>query len=640
MVRPPRGGADGSVAPDAGISHAGDGAAAVSGADVIRNHLAGLGNGPGVYRMLDGRGGALYIGKARNLKRRVAAYTKPRGHQTRIQRMIAATASMEFTTTATEAEALLLESILIKRLKPRYNILLRDDKAFPQILIRGGHAFPQLMKHRGARQPEGRYFGPFASAGAVNRTLNQLQKAFLLRTCSDSTFANRSRPCLLHQIRRCSGPCAGLVSDAEYSRQVDDATRFLRGQSTAVQEGLAKRMQAASDELDFERAALFRDRIRALTAVQARQGVNPQTVREADLFALHLESGQGCTQAVFYRAQQHWGDRAYFPRFAAEDGAADILGALIGQFYASRMPPPVILLSHEVERTDLLESALSVRRGSRVWLLVPKRGEKRRLMEQALESAREALARRMAEASVRDALQESLAEAFQLDAAPARIEVYDNSHIQGSSAVAAMIVAGPEGFQKSQYRKFNLDGGELAPGDDTGMLRAVLRRRFGRLLREDPDRSGVWPDLVLIDGGAGQLGAAMSVLADLGLENVPLVAIAKGRDRDAGREVFHQDGRQPFGLRRRDPLLYYLQRLRDEAHRFAIGSHRARRKKAAVRSPLDEVAGIGAARKRALLERFGSAKAVGRAGVPDLAAVPGISKALAGRIHDAFRNEG
>ena len=322
MVRPPRGGADGSVAPDAGISHAGDGAAAVSGADVIRNHLAGLGNGPGVYRMLDGRGGALYIGKARNLKRRVAAYTKPRGHQTRIQRMIAATASMEFTTTATEAEALLLESILIKRLKPRYNILLRDDKAFPQILIRGGHAFPQLMKHRGARQPEGRYFGPFASAGAVNRTLNQLQKAFLLRTCSDSTFANRSRPCLLHQIRRCSGPCAGLVSDAEYSRQVDDATRFLRGQSTAVQEGLAKRMQAASDELDFERAALFRDRIRALTAVQARQGVNPQTVREADLFALHLESGQGCTQAVFYRAQQHWGDRAYFPRFAAEDGAA------------------------------------------------------------------------------------------------------------------------------------------------------------------------------------------------------------------------------------------------------------------------------------------------------------------------------
>ena len=640
MAQPLSGGADGSVVPEEGISHAGDGLPAESGADVIRSHLAGLGSGPGVYRMLDGRGGALYIGKARNLKRRVAAYTKPRGHQTRIRRMIAATASMEFTTTATEAEALLLESILIKRLKPRYNILLRDDKAFPQILIRGGHAFPQLMKHRGARQPEGRYFGPFASAGAVNRTLNQLQKAFLLRTCSDSTFANRSRPCLLHQIRRCSGPCAGLVSEEEYSRQVDDATRFLRGQSTAVQEGLARRMQVASDALDFERAALFRDRIRALTAVQAHQGVNPQTVREADLFALHLESGQGCAQAVFYRAQQHWGDRAYYPRFAAEDRAADILGALIGQFYASRMPPPVVLLSHEVEGRDLLESALSVRRGSRVRVLVPKRGEKRRLMDQALQSAREALARKMAEASVRDELQESLAETFRLDAAPARIEVYDNSHIQGSSAVAAMIVAGPEGFQKSQYRKFNLDGGELSPGDDTGMLRAVLLRRFGRLLREDPDRSGVWPDLVLIDGGAGQLSAAVSVLADLGLEDVPLVSIAKGRNRDAGREVFHQDGRQPFGLRRRDPLLYYLQRLRDEAHRFAIGSHRARRKKAAVRSPLDEVAGIGAARKRALLERFGSAKAVGRAGVPDLVAVPGISKALASRIHDVFRNEG
>ena len=610
------------------------------GVAVIRSSLAGLGTGPGVYRMLDGRGSALYVGKARNLKRRVTAYTKPSSHQTRIQRMIGATASMEFTTTATEAEALLLESILIKRLKPRYNILLRDDKAFPQILIKEGHPFPQLMKHRGTRQQEGRYFGPFASAGAVNRTLNQLQKAFLLRTCSDATMANRSRPCLLHQIRRCSAPCVGLVSEAEYAQQVEDASRFLRGQSTAVQRGLARQMQEASDALEFERAALFRDRIRALTEVQARQGVNPQTVQEADLFALHLESGQGCAQAVFFRAQQHWGDRTYFPRFAAEDGEADILGALVGQFYANRIPPPIILLSHPVERPDLLESALTVRRGSSVRILVPKRGEKRNLIELASDNAREALARRMAAASVQDALRESLADTFELDAPPNRIEVYDNSHTQGSAPVSAMIVAGPEGFQKSQYRKFNLDGGDVPPGDDTGMLRAVLRRRFGRLLREDPDRGETWPDLVLIDGGAGQLSAASTELADLGLEDVPLVAIAKGRDRDAGREVFYQDGRQPFGLRRRDPLLYFLQRLRDEAHRFAIGSHRARRRRAAVRSPLDEVAGIGTARKRALLERFGSAKAVGRAGVPDIASVPGISKGLARRIYDAFRNEG
>ncbi len=613
---------------------------AVGGVVVIRNSLAGLGRGPGVYRMLDTRGAALYVGKARNLKRRVSAYTKPGSHQTRIQRMIAATASMEFTTTATEAEALLLESILIKRLKPRYNILLRDDKAFPQILIKGGHPFPQLMKYRGTRQQEGRYFGPFASAGAVNRTLNQLQKAFLLRTCSDTTFVNRTRPCLLHQIRRCSGPCVGLVSEAEYARQVEDASRFLRGQSTAVQRGLARQMQEASDALEFERAALFRDRIRALTEVQARQGVNPRTVREADLFALHLESGQGCAQAVFFRAQQHWGDRTYFPRFAAEDGEANILGALVGQFYANRIPPPVILLSHPVERPDLLESALAVRRGSNVRILVPKRGEKRHLVELASNNAREALARRMAEASVQDALRESLAETFELDAPPRRIEVYDNSHIQGSAAVAAMVVAGPEGFQSSQYRRFNLDGEDISRGDDTGMLRAVLYRRFGRLLREDPDRGETWPDLVLIDGGAGQLSAALSVLADLGLEDVPLVAIAKGRDRDAGREIFFQDGRQPFGLRRRDPLLYYLQRLRDEAHRFAVGSHRARRKRAAVRSPLDEVPGIGTARKRALLERFGSAKAVGRAGIPDIASVSGISKGLARRIYEAFRNEG
>ena len=610
-----------------------------TGAEVIRGCLAGLGTGPGVYRMLDTRGGALYVGKARNLRRRVASYTKPRGHTTRIRRMIAATAAMEFTSTATEAEALLLESILIKRLKPRYNILLRDDKAFPQILLRDGHAFPQLTRHRGARRSEGRYFGPFASAAAVHRTLNQLQKAFLLRTCSDATFAHRSRPCLLYQIRRCSGPCVGLVTAAEYAGQVEEATQFLRGRSTAVQEALATRMRQASDSLEFERAALFRDRIRALTQVQARQGVNPVTVQEADLFALHLEAGQGCVQAVFYRAGQHWGDRAYVPRIAAEDGAAEVLGAMIGQFYAARQPPPLVLLSHAVERPELLAAALAVRRGGPVRIRVPQRGEKRRLVEQALANAGEALARRMAEASVQASLSARMAEVFALEAPPQRVEVYDNSHIQGSAPVAAMIVAGPDGFQRSQYRKFNLDG-DGAAGDDTGMLRAVLRRRFRRLLREDPDRDGNWPDLLLIDGGAGQLGAAASVLADLGLEDVPLVAVAKGRERDAGREVFHQPERPPFSLRRRDPLLYHLQRLRDEAHRFAIGAHRARRKRAAVRSPLDEVSGVGAARKRALLERFGSARAVGEAAVPDIATVPGISQALARRIHDTFRSAG
>jgi len=609
-----------------------------TGPEVIRRFLRGLGGGPGVYRMLDREGTVLYVGKARNLKKRVTAYAKPKAHQDRIQRMISSTAAMEFSSTATEAEALLLESILIKKLKPRFNILLRDDKSFPQILIRTQQAFPQLCKHRGARHSEGRHFGPFASAGAVNRTLNQLQKAFLLRTCSDTVFANRSRPCLLHQIRRCSGPCVGLVSEAEYKEQVEDATRFLRGRSTAVQEGLAARMRAASDALDFERAALFRDRIRALTEVQARQGVNPGTVREADLFALHVKGGQGCVQAVFYRSGQHWGDRAYFPRFSAEDSEPDILGAMVGQFYANRLPPPVVLLSHSLDRMDLLESALEVRRGGRVRLVVPQRGEKRRLVEHAVDSAGEALARRMAEASVIEDVRGSLAAAFGLEGPPRRIEVYDNSHLQGASPVSAMIVAGPEGFMKSQYRKFNVEAG--APGGDTGMMRTVLERRFGRLLRENPDRDAAWPDLLVMDGGAGQLSAAAAALEDLGIGDLPLVAMAKGRDRDGGAEMFYLQGQEPFSFRRRDPALYYLQRLRDEAHRFAVGSHRARRRKAALRSPLDDVVGVGARRKRLLLERFGSAKAVGKAGLEDLASVSGISAELAQRIHARFRDEG
>ncbi len=620
---------------------ASDAGASPKGTGAIRRHLAGLSNSPGVYRMIDARGSVLYVGKARNLRRRVSAYVKLSGHSNRIARMINATASMEFITTGTEAEALLLEANLIKRMKPRYNILLRDDKSFPQILIRERHPFPQLCKHRGTRRSPGKYFGPFASAGAVNRTLNQLQKAFLLRTCSDSVFANRSRPCLLHQIHRCSGPCAGLVSTDEYAAQVRQAEQFLNGRSTEVQEILAERMKEASQALDFERAALFRDRIRALTAVQARQGVHPQTVGDADLFAVHLEDGQGCVQAVFYRSHWHWGDRAYFPRFAGDDGEREILGAFIGQFYTRRLPPSRILLSHEVERPELLEEALTSMLGRRVIIRVPRRGEKQSLMQQALANAREALARRMAEAGVQERLLEGVAKAFRLESPPRRIEVFDSSHIQGASPVVAMVVAGPDGFVKSQYRKFNMDASDITPGDDPAMLRSALSRRFSRLMREDPDNlKGQWPDLVVIDGGMIQLRAARDSLVGLGLENLPLAAAAKGLDRDAGREIFHQHGRSPFMLRRRDPALYFLQRLRDEAHRFAVGAHRTRRKQAMGRTPLDGISGVGAARKRALLERFGSAKAVSVAGPADIANVRGVSKELAQRIHDSFREEG
>ncbi len=607
---------------------------------VIRDYLKRLEDKPGVYRMLDTKGEVLYVGKARNLRRRVASYAKPTGHNSRISRMIAATASMMFLTTETETEALLLEQNLIKQLRPRYNVLLRDDKSFPNILVTGDHPFPRVEKHRGARRQPGSYFGPFASAGSVTRTLNQLQKAFLLRSCSDATFDARTRPCLLYQIKRCSAPCVGLIEAADYAAMVEDAADFLRGRSTRVQEHLAKEMAAASAAMEFERAAALRDRIRALTMVQANQGINPEGVEEADVVALHQEGGHACVQVFFIRAHQNWGNRAYFPRTGSGAEPGEILEAFLGQFYGNKTPARLILMSHAPDNPDLLAEALSAELGRRVELAVPQRGEKARLVEYAARNAREALARRMAESASQQALLEGLAEAFRLDGAPERIEVYDNSHIMGTNAVGGMIVAGPEGFLKSQYRKFNIRSTELTPGDDFGMMREVLTRRFARLVKEDPDRqAGAWPDLVLIDGGAGQVAAAEAALSDLGVEDVALIGVAKGVDRDAGKEEFHIPGQPPRALPHRDPVLYFIQRLRDEAHRFAIGAHRAKRAAQTRATPLDEVPGVGAARKRSLLAHFGSAKAVARAGLADLRAAPGISDALAEQIYGFFHGD-
>ncbi len=610
-----------------------------TGPEVIVRALKSLRDGPGVYRMLDARGEALYVGKAGSLKKRVAAYTKYAGHPVRIQRMIANTAAMEFVSTATETEALLLEANLIKRLKPRYNVLLRDDKSFPHILIEDG-PWPLLRKHRGARTTRGRYFGPFASAGAVNRTLNQLQKAFLLRTCSDPVFESRTRPCLLYQIKRCSAPCVGHVSREEYAALVEDAVRFLVGRSTRIQTELGRRMAEASEAMEFERAAVYRDRLRALAHVQGHQGINPRITAEADVVALHREGAQACVQVFFFRSHQNWGNRAYFPRISAEAAEAEILEAFLGQFYAERTPPRMVLLSHPIENRALLSEALRSIAGRRVVVAVPERGEKRELVAHATRNAREALGRKLAESASQAKLLEAVAEGLGLEAPPQRIEVYDNSHIQGAHAVGAMIVAGPEGFQKAQYRKFNIKGADLAPGDDFAMMKEVLTRRFRRLVREDPDRSGGnWPDLVLIDGGAGQASAAAGVLAELGLEDIPLFGVAKGPEREAGREEFHAPGRRPFALPFRSPALYFIQRLRDEAHRFAIGAHRARRSKAVGATPLDEIPGIGPARKRALLAHFGSAKAVSRAALADLRHVEGISETMARSIHAWFHGE-
>ena len=610
------------------------------GHDVIYGYLRTLDSSPGVYRMLNAKAEVLYVGKARNLKARVTNYSRPSAqHSGRIARMISETASMMFLTTRTETEALLLEQNLIKQLKPRYNVLLRDDKSFPNILISKEHGFPALKKHRGKKTEKGSYFGPFASAGAVNRTLNQLQKVFLLRNCSDAMFESRTRPCLMHQIRRCSAPCVAKVTPEQYAAQVLDAERFLEGKTTEVQAQLATQMTLASEAMEFERAAALRDRIRALTQVQQAQGINPRGVAEADVIALHLEGGQACVQVFFIRANQSWGNRDFYPRTGSGAEEAEILEAFVTQFYDDKDPPRLILLSHPVENEDLVSAALAERAGRKVELAVPQRGEKAELVENAARNARESLARRMAEGAAQSKLLQGLAEAFDLDAPPRRIEIYDNAHIQGSDAVGGMVVAGADGFNKGQYRKFNIKGAAGAAGDDFGMMKEVLTRRFERLLKDDPDRkTDAWPDLLLIDGGAGQVSAVGEIMAELGVDDIPFIGVAKGIDRDAGKEEFHRPGERPFALQRNDPVLYFVQRLRDEAHRWANGAHRAKRSKAISATPLDDVPGVGAARKRALLAHFGSAKAVSRAGLSDLMAVDGISAAMAQAIHDYFHD--
>ena len=609
---------------------------------------------PGVYRMVGEKGEVLYVGKAKNIKKRVIAYTRPTGHDNRIVRMISGTAAMEFITTKTETEALLLEANLIKRLRPRFNVLMRDDKSFPYILITSDHWAPQILKHRGARTKAGHYYGPFADGGAVNRTLNTLQRAFLLRSCTDAFFEARTRPCLLYQIKRCSAPCTGVIDFAGYSRLVQEANAFLSGRSQAVQKQLAAEMDKASAAMEFERAALYRDRITALTAIQSHQGINPRTLEEADVFAVHQAEGYTCVEVFFFRTGQNWGNRAYFPKADRALGASEVLSAFLAQFYDDKPPPRRILTSHDFEERALLAAALTAKSGRKVEVSVPQRGERKELVQHALANAREALARKLADTSSQQRLLKALAETFTLPRQPRRIEVYDNSHIAGSNPVGAMVVAGPEGFRKNQYRKFNIRSQDLKPGDDYGMLREVLQRRFKRLLAEAPrlpsddalageaiegDEQTIeqsWPDLVLIDGGQGQLNAAAETMAAIGVTDVPMVAIAKGPDRDAGRETFFVAGRSPFKLPPRDPLLYFIERLRDEAHRFAIGSHRTRRKKDIREAGLQEIPGIGPTRKRALLRHFGTLKAIERASLSDLALVPGINAETARKIYEFF----
>jgi excinuclease ABC subunit C len=726
---------------DTGHDTADQGGGKETGPQVVARYLKHLGTGAGVYRMLNAAGEVIYVGKARNLKARVQNYTRLGGHTNRIARMIASTASMEFMTTATESEALLLEANLIKRFRPYFNVLMRDDKSFPYILISREHAAPQIMKHRGARNVKGEYFGPFASAGAVNRTLNMLQRAFLLRSCSDAMFESRTRPCLLYQIKRCSAPCTREISLEDYGKLVDEAERFLQGKTDAVQKKLNLLMETASAELEFERAARYRDRLAALAHVQAAQGINPRGVEEADVFAAYSQGGQSCVQVFFFRSGQNWGNRAYFPRADRSVELEEVLESFIAQFYDDKPVPRCIFLSHDLAERELLAEALSLKAGRKVEIAVPQRGEKAGLVAHALTNAKEALGRKMADASSQAKLLDGVAAAFGLPGRPERIEVYDNSHIQGTNAVGAMIVAGPEGFVKNQYRKFNIKSEALTPGDDYAMMREVLKRRLTRLAKEltassplpggeggapapgegmqplipthepltptlspwerepqpssegeqtgevgvsapdegelqdvspdveadpalidwaseeadaaepDPgyrpdglfadadDKKSSWgiPDLVLIDGGAGQLAAAHDVLDELGIAGITLVGIAKGPDRNAGREHFFMRGRASFMLEPRDPVLYFVQRLRDEAHRFAIGTHRAKRAKSIAANPLDEIAGIGPRRRRALLQHFGSAKAISRAGIEDLQAVEGISAAMAQTIYDHFQ---
>ncbi len=611
-----------------------------NGYEIIQSYLKTLDSSPGVYRMLDDQSRVLYVGKARNLRARVSNYSRPTGHSRRIERMISETKTMMFLTTRTETEALLLEQNLIKQLKPKFNVLLRDDKSFPNIVVTD-HEYPMIKKHRGAKKESGQYFGPFASAGAVNRVLNQLQRGFQLRNCTDAMFSTRTRPCLQYQIKRCTAPCVGKITPEEYNASVKDAARFLQGKSTEIQETLAAQMQEASDEMEFERAAALRDRIKALTQVQTAQGINPRTVPEADVIALHLEKGQACVQVFFIRANQNWGNKDFYPRVGEDVEPAEILEAFMGQFYDQKDPARLILLNHGIDNDDLMQEALSDKLGRKVEIAVPQRGEKAELVDGAARNARESLARKMSETATQAKLLRGVAEAFGLDSPPQRIEVYDNSHIQGTNAVGGMIVAGPDGFMKNQYRKFNIKGEDLVPGDDFGMMKEVLTRRFKRLLKDDPDRSkGLWPDLLLIDGGAGQVSAVAEIQREYSVEDVPMVGVAKGVDRDHGKEEFHRVGARPFALRHNDPILYFVQRMRDEAHRFAIGTHRAKRAKAQLANPLDEVPGVGAARKRALLAHFGSAKAVTRANLVDLKAVDGVSEALAEKIYDFFHEKG
>ncbi len=614
----------------------------VPGAEIIRRQLKSLPMGPGVYRMFDRKGDLLYVGKAKNLRKRVASYTKSAGLTTRILRMVQMTRTLEVASTHTEVEALLLEANMIKRLKPRFNVILRDDKSFPYILITDDHGWPQITKYRGARNRKGEYYGPFASAGAVHQTLAALQRAFPLRSCTDSEFELRTRPCLMYQIKRCTAPCVGRISADDYAALVKQTRDFLSGKSQQVQKRMADAMQAASEKLDYETAAIYRDRIRALAHIHARQGINVEGVKEADVIAAHQEAGQTCIQVFFFRAGQNYGNRAYFPSHGRDQTAAEVLAAFVSQFYDSRPPPKQVMLSESVDGQALIAEALSIRADRKVEVTAPHRGPKRKLVDQALVNARDALGRRFAESASQRKLLTGVAEAFGLDNPPQRIEVYDNSHISGTEPVGAMIVAGPDGMNKAAYRKFNIKSKEIAPGDDYAMLREVLNRRFARLMKEDPGReeAGRWPDLLLIDGGRGQLGVAVEVLSDLGVSDLAVVGIAKGPDRNAGREQFFLPGKPPFSMPERDPVLYFLQRLRDEAHRFAIGTHRARRSKAIVRSPLDEIPGVGARRKKALLLRFGSAKAVAQAGLEDLAAVDGISKAVAHAVYDHFHPEG
>jgi excinuclease ABC subunit C len=710
---------------DQGIDLATAAGPLAAGRAVIMRHAKTAPGGPGVYRMIDRNGDVLYVGKAKSIRKRILSYTRPTGYDPRIERMIAATSALEFVSTTTETEALLLEANLIKRLRPRFNVLLRDDKSFPYILITGDHWAPQIIKHRGARNREGRYYGPFASVWAVNRTITALQRAFLLRSCTDAFFEGRTRPCLLYQIKRCSGPCTREIEFAGYRELVREANDFLSGKSRKVKEELAAEMEKASDALDFERAAIYRDRLAALSAVQAHQGINPRGVEEADVFALHQEGGFFCVQVFFFRTGQNWGNRAYFPKADRSFDAGEVMGAFLAQFYDDKPPPRLILVSHAFPECELLAQALSTKSGHKIEVAHPTRGEKKELVDHALANAREALGRKLADTSSQRKLLAALGECFALPRPPRRIEVYDNSHIQGTNAVGAMVVAGPEGFQKNQYRKFNIRSADLTPGDDFAMMREVLERRFKRLIAEAPRESAAlnesvderlaplpsplageggedrrsepgegapnvkrvdpfpspalaalrslghplphgervtepdeseeadasladvesdqetdspWPDLVIIDGGRGQLSAAQETLAALGLTDIPLVGVAKGPDRDAGRETFHMAGREPFMLKPRDPVLYFIQRLRDEAHRFAIGSHRARRKKDLREAGLQEIPGIGPTRKRALLQHFGTLKAIERASAGDLAKVPGVSAETARKIYDFFHD--